>query len=143
MKRLLVGLTALLCAGVMLVSPASAENGKLRRMAYSSVDAGNYRPQVRYRVDAFRQGLRDLGWIEYQTIAIDERWGSFDRLPKLAADLVRAKVEVIVTGSDGAARAAKQATSTIPIVMAIGVDPVALRFADSLQQPPATSGVSA
>ena len=79
------------------------------------------------RIDAFRQGLRELGYVEGKNVVIEYRHaeGKQDRLPTLAAELVRLKVEVIVTGGGGGAtRSAKEATKTIPIVMAADVDPV-------------------
>ncbi len=88
-------------------------------------------------VDAFRQGLRDLGYIEGQTIAIEYRWaeGSPARLPSLAAELVQLKVDVIVTQGELATRAVKEATSTIPIVMAFSGDPVQAGLVASLGRP--------
>ncbi len=88
-------------------------------------------------VDAFRRGLRELGWIEGQNIAIEYRWaaGREDRLPALAADLVRLKVAVIVTASTPAVRAAGQATRTIPIVVAAMPDPMATGLIASLGRP--------
>ena len=85
---------------------------------------------------AFRQGLRDRGWVEGKNIGIEYRYaeGSNDRLPDLAADLVRLKVDVIVTVAT-ASLAAKNATSTIPIVMAFGGDPVASGLGESLARP--------
>jgi putative ABC transport system substrate-binding protein len=88
--------------------------------------------------DAFRQGLRDLGWIEGQNVTIESRWaeGDLERLPALAAELVRLNVDVIVTGGSAAVRAVQQATRTIPIVSgAVLVDPVAGGFAESLARP--------
>jgi putative tryptophan/tyrosine transport system substrate-binding protein len=78
------------------------------------------------RHEAFRQGLRDLGYVEGKNIVIERRWadGKFDRLPALAAELVRLKADIIVTAGPQATRPAKQATSTIPIVMAQDPDPV-------------------
>ena len=72
------------------------------------------------RIEAFRQGLRELGYVEGKNIVIEWRSaeGKLDRLPALAAELVRLKVDVIVTAGPTATRAAKEATSTIPIVMA-------------------------
>ena len=72
------------------------------------------------RLAAFRQGLRELGYVEGQNIAIESRWaeGEYGRLPGLAAELVRLKVDVIVTYAAPAIQAAKRATGTIPIVMA-------------------------
>jgi len=89
------------------------------------------------RIEAFRQGLRELGYIEGKNIVIEWRHaeGKFDRLPALAAELVRLKVDVIVTGGGNATRAIKPITSTIPIVMAQSGDPVAEGFVASLAQP--------
>ncbi|HLN85913.1 MAG TPA: ABC transporter substrate-binding protein [Candidatus Limnocylindrales bacterium] len=89
------------------------------------------------RVEAFRQGLRELSYVEGKNIVIERRFadGKLDRLPALAAELVRLKVEVIVTGGSPATRAAKQATSTIPIVMANDNDPVGDGFIASLARP--------
>jgi putative tryptophan/tyrosine transport system substrate-binding protein len=83
------------------------------------------------------QGLRELGYVEGKTIAIEHRYaeGKFERLPVLAAELVRLKVDVIVTGGSTATRAAKEATSTIPIVMTNDNDPVASGFVVSLARP--------
>ncbi len=90
-----------------------------------------------YALEAFRQGLRELGYVEGQTIAIEYRFaeGRPERLPGLAADLVRLKVDVIVTGPSPAPEAAKQATSTIPLVLAVTSDPVAQGLVASLARP--------
>jgi ABC-type uncharacterized transport system substrate-binding protein len=89
------------------------------------------------RVEAFRQGLRELGYVEGKNIVIEWRYadGKADRLPALAAELVRLKVAVIVTGAATATRAAKEATSTIPIVMGNDGDPVGIGFVASLARP--------
>ena len=89
------------------------------------------------RIEAFRQGLRELGYVEGKNIVIEYRFaeGKLDRLPALAAELVRLKVDVIVTGGGGHTRAAKDATNTIPIVMAQDTDPVANGFVASLARP--------
>jgi putative tryptophan/tyrosine transport system substrate-binding protein len=89
------------------------------------------------RTKAFLDGLRELGYIEGQTIAIEWRWGQ-DRVEgfaELAADLVGRNVDVLVTGGTPAAKALKSATGTIPIVMAIIGDPVAAGLVDSLARP--------
>ena len=88
-------------------------------------------------LEAFQQGLRDLGWIEGQTIAIEYRWaaGHVDCLPALAAELVRLRVDLIVAAASPAIQAAKDATTSIPIVMLGAADPVASRFVASLARP--------
>src|SRR5262245_6379314 len=87
--------------------------------------------------EAFRQGLSELGWLEGKNVVIETRYaeGDMRRLDDLAADLVRLKVDVMVTGSPAAAAAAKKATATIPIVMILGADPVASGLVPSLSRP--------
>jgi putative tryptophan/tyrosine transport system substrate-binding protein len=87
--------------------------------------------------EAFRQGLRDLGYIEGHNLVIEYRWaeGREERLPDLAAELVRLPVDVLVAASAPAARAAQHAMTTIPIVMVTRTDPVRAGFVSSLAQP--------
>ena len=89
------------------------------------------------RLDAFKQGLRELGYVEGKSILIDYRWaeGKFDRIPGLAAELVRLAVDVIVTAGPADTKGAKEATSTIPIVMGFDNDPVGNGFVASLARP--------
>jgi putative ABC transport system substrate-binding protein len=89
------------------------------------------------RIEAFRQGLRELGYVEGKDIVIEYRSpeGRLDRLPDLAAELVRLKVDVIVTSGPSVTRAVKEATTTIPIVMGFDTDPVGNGFVASLARP--------
>jgi putative tryptophan/tyrosine transport system substrate-binding protein len=121
----------------LLAAPLAAEAqqaGKVRRIGY--LDQGSAARNRPY-FEAFRQGLRDLGWVEGQNIAIEVRFaeGKTDQLPTLAAELVRLKVDLIVTSSTPAALAAKQATTTIPIVIGFAADPVGSGLVASLARP--------
>jgi putative ABC transport system substrate-binding protein len=86
---------------------------------------------------ALRQGLRDLGWVEGQTVAFDLRWaeGNPERVPALVAELVEAKVHVIVVSGPSAIGAAQRATKTIPVVFVVLIDPVTMGFVRTLAHP--------
>ena len=121
----LIGLEVVLALS-LFAAPLAAEGqnkaGKVSRIGFLFYGA----PGPSAEVDAFRQGLRELGYIEGQNVTIDYRFasGQVERLPELATELARLKVDVIVTPNTPAAMAAKQATSTIPIVFAVVADPV-------------------
>src|SRR5882724_10263157 len=122
---------------VLLAAPLVAEAqqaAKVPRIGFLSPLSPTDNPDL---LEAFRQGMRELGYAEGQTIAIEYRFaeGRPERLPALAAELVRLKVDVIVTGGPPAPEAAKQATGTIPIVFAVAADPVAVGLVASLARP--------
>ena len=131
-------------AGSLLAAPLAAEAqpaGKVARIGVlspgSPSGAGRNPSDLAVLFAAFREGLRELGYVEGQNIKIESRWaeGNYDRLPGLAADLVRLKVDVIVTYGTPASQAAKRATGTIPIVMAAIIDPVASGLVTSIARP--------
>jgi putative tryptophan/tyrosine transport system substrate-binding protein len=110
------------------------QQAKVPRIGYLGVTSSSDRPRL---LDAFRQRLRELGWVEGQNIVIDYRFaeGRLDRLPHLAADMVRLKVDVIVSLGTQGVTAAKNATETIPIVMIAVRDPVGTGLIASLARP--------
>jgi len=121
-------------AGGLLAAPLAAEAqpaSKTARIGFLSLSSG---PTPTMDISP---GLRELGWIEGQNIAVEYRWaaGREDQLPALAAELVRLKVDVIVTSSGLAAQAAKRATTTIPIVATFVADPVGAGLVASLARP--------
>jgi putative ABC transport system substrate-binding protein len=125
-----------LCAMLFaLCSSADAQQPtKVPRIGFVSGGNANSPPPL---IEAFRQGLRDLGYIEGKNILIEYRYseGKDDRLPSVVAELMQLKVDVLVSPLQRGIRAAQQATRTIPIVMMITGDPVAFGFVDSLARP--------
>ncbi|SRR5581483_9754549 len=117
-----------------LCSFADAQQPKKPILGFLSA---NSRPAMSVRVEAFRQGLSELGYAEGKNILIEWRFadGRGDRIAELAADLVRLKVDAIVTEGTTATRSAKEATASIPIIMAQDPDPVATGFVASLARP--------
>jgi putative ABC transport system substrate-binding protein len=127
-----LGVVGILVLTLGCVGMAQAQqSAKIPRIGYlGSVSSST-------RIGAFRQGLRELGYVEGKNIVIEWRHheGKLDRLPALAAELVRLKVDIIITAGGPAARAAKEATLTIPIVMTQIGDPVGSGFVASLARP--------
>ena len=132
-KRITLWLLATLFLANVSLADAQ-QTGKIFRIGF--LDSSNA-SGIAVLVEAFRQELSKLGWIEGKNITIEYRFAERkpERLPELAADLVRLKVDLIVVTGDPAALAAKGATSTIPIVMANAVDPVGAGLVASLARP--------
>jgi len=141
-----IGRRAFLAGSLSLVAAPRASEaqqaGKAYRIGYLSPSSpsdpeGLASPFGERGLAAFRQGLRDLGYVEGQNFAIEGRWaeGKFERLPNLAAELVRLKVDVIVSVVTQATLAAKNATRTIPIVLVAAGDPVGSGLIASLARP--------
>ncbi len=134
MRLRTIGLIGTLVLG-LLAGPLPTEaqqKGKVPRIGYLHFRAGPIATD-----EVFRQALRDLGWVEGKNIAIEYRWaaGRRDLYPALAEELVRLKVDLIVTATNGPIKAAKNATRTIPIVMVAGADTVENGIVASLARP--------
>jgi putative ABC transport system substrate-binding protein len=124
-------LTLSLLAAPLVVEAQQA--GKIPRVGVMAIGSGTP-PSPTY--EAFRQGLRDLGWIEGQNIIVDVRWTpTVDRLPEMAAEFVRMRVDVIFAASSTQVEPARQATKTIPIVFATHADPIGVGHVASLARP--------
>jgi putative ABC transport system substrate-binding protein len=123
-------------AGGLLAAPLAAEAQRARKV-YRIGFLWDTPAVWPHALEAFRQGLRDLGWVEGQNIVIEYRWteGRFDRLPSLVEELVRLKVDLIVAPTSIYTGAAKRATSTIPIVFASHADPIGSGHVTSLAHP--------
>ena len=129
-----VGIVALVIAFAMCGAAQAQQPAKIPRIGYLTNESLS---ATSARNEAFRQGLRELGYVEGKNIVIEWRSaeGKLDRVPALAAELVRLKVDVIVTIGSSVTRSAKEATSTIPIVMAQDNDPVGDGLVASLARP--------
>ena len=130
----LVGLTLVAMLLALCASAEVQQPTKVPRIGYLT---GSSPSAMSARTDAFRQGLRELGYMEGKNIVIEWRYADekLDRLPSLATELVRLNVMAIVTGGPQVTRVAKEATSTIPILMAQDGDPVGTAFVASLARP--------
>jgi putative tryptophan/tyrosine transport system substrate-binding protein len=131
----LIGLAVVLTVS-LLTTPLVAEaqqTGKLFRIAFLSTTSPGSSPTT----DAFLQGMRDLGYVEGQNIAIEWRWGhgTTERFPEFAADVVHLKVDVIVAANGPAGKAARRATRTVPIVIPTMSDPLGDGFVASFAHP--------
>jgi len=125
------------CAGLYLVATSLAtlaQQGKVWRIGFLGSESAS---ATASRLEALRAGLRDLGYVERRNIVFEYRWaeGKYERLPGLAAELVRLNVDVVVTSGTPGILAAKRATTTIPIVMATSGDAVATGLVASLARP--------
>jgi putative ABC transport system substrate-binding protein len=133
MRKLIAGL---LTATLLLIAAfaGAQQPAKVPRIGYLQAPPAS---AVATRTDAFRQGLRELGYVEGKNIIVEWRFaeGNLDRVRELVAEFVRLKVDVIVTGGSFATGAAKKATSTIPVVMTQDGDPVGNGFVASLARP--------
>ena len=116
------------------VAASAQQAGKLPTIGFLGAATPSVASQL---VAAFVQRLRELGWIEGRTVAIEYRWaeGRSERFAEIAAEFVRLKVDVIVTWAGGPVIAAKQATTVIPIVFALQTDPVGTGLVASLSRP--------
>jgi len=135
MKKTITGVA--LCALLLALGfPADAQQlAKIPRIGFLSGSGDPNTPGL--QLDAFRRGLRELGYIEGKNILVEYRYveGRVDRIPSLVAELMQLKVDVFISGNLVAIRAAKQATKTIPIVMVSTADPVTAGLIDSLARP--------
>ena len=134
-NRKLVGIVALVIAFAMCGAAAAEQPKKVYRIGFLSAVSASSIPAN--RIEAFRQGLRELGYVEGKNIVIEYRYADSkqDRLKEVVAELLRLKVDVIVTGGPTATRPAKEATPTTPIVMGFDNDPVGAGFVESLARP--------
>ena len=136
MKVVGISLCAMLFA-LYPVAQAQQPSTKVPRIGYMASFGSPTAAPARRQLDAFRQGLKDLGYVEGKNILIEYRHpkDNPEQAPELAADLVRLKVDVFIAVDPSAIRAAKQTTKTIPIVMITNQDPVAAGFVESLARP--------
>ena len=132
-------LAGILALGAVLVAALAAaqQPGKIARVGYLGSDSAPTPATPNLSLQAFRQGLGELGYVDSRDVIIETRWaeGRIEQLPALAAELVGLRVDVIVGVGAVVVRAAKSATTTIPIVMAVVIDPVEAGLVASLERP--------
>jgi putative ABC transport system substrate-binding protein len=131
----LIGLAAILAVSCVLAPLAvKAQAPKIPKIGFLAATSSTAAGHV---VEAFRQALRELGYVEGKTVVLEIRYGEArpERLPELARELVGLKMDVIVAGADGGTAAVKRETQTIPIVMGNSSDPVGTGFVASLARP--------
>jgi len=137
MKKKITGFALSFLCAFLLALNIRAEAQQSKKVPQIGYLSGASRSSSSARTEAFRQGLRELGYVEGKNIVIEWRFaeGNPNRTPALLADLMRLKVDVIVTGGSTSTGAAKKVTTTIPIVMLQDADPVANGFVASLARP--------
>ena len=134
MRKIIVYFTLSAMFFALCYSAEAQQPTRISRIGYFSASSSDSQTD---RIEAFRQGLRELGYIEGKNLVIEFRWAErkFDRLAALAAELIRLQTDVIVSAGPAATRAAKKATSAIPIVMTWDNDPIGSGFVASLARP--------
>ena len=135
MRKRFFGSTFCAMLFALCFPPEAQQPAKIPRIGYVSVSGSPYNPGR--LVEAFRQGLRDLGYDEGKNIVVEYRWAAVEpeRVSAFVAELVQLKVDVLVSSSAAAIRAAKQPTRTIPIVMMASFDPVEAGMVESMAHP--------
>lgn len=139
MRAVSLGFVSLLIVGTLVASGAAEAQApaKIHRIGLLESASSNPAADTFGQWDAFREGLRTLGYVEGRTLAIESRWADdkYERLPGLAAELVRLNSEVIVVRTTPAALAARGVTRTVPIVILSAIDPVRAGLVASLARP--------
>src|SRR5919106_6516263 len=134
MRKTVIGFALFILLFALCFSAQAQQTTKIPRIGYLSASSAS---EAAPRTGPFRQALRELGYIEGKNLIIEFRYadGNFDRLPGLGAELVRLKVDAIVTAGPSVTGPAKEATAVIPIVMTNDSDPVGAGFVASLARP--------
>jgi putative ABC transport system substrate-binding protein len=134
MKKTIIVFSLCAMLFALCIAAEAQQTKKVARVGFLSITSP---AAISSRIEGFRQGLRELGYMEGKNMVIEYRYaeGKLDRLPDLLAELIRLKIDVILSAGGQVTRAAKEATSTIPIVMAFDNDPVGNGFVASLARP--------